>query len=64
MTDVPIKNATNEKDIPQAIKVDISNSVSFGFQAAIGFWFFTLIFAILLIMILALAGVPLSKTII
>jgi lipoprotein signal peptidase len=64
MTDVPIKNATNEKDAPVPIKIEITNGVSFGFLAAVGFWFFTLIFGILVILVLYLLGMPLSKTVI
>jgi hypothetical protein len=64
MTDTPIKNATDEKDIPQPLKIDITNAVSFGFLAAVGFWLFTLIFGILIILVLYLIGVPLTRTVI
>ena len=57
MTDIPIKNATNEKDLPVAVKIDIANGISAGFQLAVGFWLFTLIFSILVIAILWAVGV-------
>lgn len=52
MTDLPIKNATDERDQPAPFKIEISNGISFGFLSAIGFWFFTLIFVIFVLLVL------------
>ncbi len=54
--DTPIKNATNERDAPQPFKIEISNGISFGFLAAVGFWFFTTIFGIIVVLVLYSVG--------
>ena len=56
MTDIPIKNATNEKDQPAPIVIEVKNGLSLGFQIAVGFWFFTLIFSIIVISVLGILG--------
>ena len=63
MADIPIKNATDEKDQLTNLKIEISNGISLGFQIAVGFWFFTLIFAILVIIVLSIVGVSLTRII-
>ncbi len=55
--DTPIKNATNEKDQPTSFKVEISNGISFGFLAGMGFWFFTVIFGIIVVVVLYAVGI-------
>ncbi len=58
MEKIQVANPTFESiDNPVPFKVEIDNGVSLGFKIAVGFWLFSSVFFILLIILLKLLGV-------
>ena len=58
MDKVQVANPTFESmDNPIPFKIEIDNGVSLGFKIAVGFWLFSLIFWIILMILLKILGV-------
>ena len=58
MDKVQVANPTFESmDNPVPFKIEIDNGVSLGFKISVGFWLFSLIFFIILMILLRILGV-------